>query len=473
MMKSATRREFLTAGVVGATVTGLGIPILSEEAMAYQYQPPASLPYSPAREEVNAILAKPFEGRIVKVRDGVYSAMGYALGNMIMIETNDGLVIVDTTESIKVAEKIMAEFRKISDKPIKYIIYTHSHGDHYRGTKAFYKPEMKVVAHELFMPELKLQNIRGLRGRMGAVAMFALQFPPNERHASVGIYPEPRWTRLNWEMIAPKDLIFPNVTFNEKHVFKLGGLSFECIHTPGETPDQIIVHIPEYKLVICGDNFYASFPNLYTIRGTSYRPVAEWAEAQDTVINLAPEILVPMHGFPIKDAAEIKNVLGNYRDAINHVHNLAYSAVKKNMTIDQFLPQAKLPPELSKQPYLQEYYGNVKYCAQAIYESLVGWFDGDPVNLNPLTRKELGAEILALAGSADNILAQADKAQKAGRHQAVLELCEMVLQNTPENETARRMKIVSLQALSNLSINGPTINWYKSFALFETDMMEE
>ena len=250
-------------------------------------------------------------------------------------------------------------------------------------------------------------------------------------------------------------------------------MSFECIHTPGETPDQIIVHIPEYKLVICGDNFYASFPNLYTIRGTSYRPVAEWAKAQDTVIDLAPDILVPMHGFPIKDATEIKNVLGNYRDAINHVHNLAYSAVKKNMTLDQFLPQAKLSPELAKQPYLQEYYGNVKYCARAIYESLVGWFDGDPVNLNPLTRKELGAEILALAESADNILAQADKAQKAGRHQAVLELCEMVLQNKPENETARRMKIVSLQALSNLSINGPTINWYKTFALFETKKMKQ
>lgn len=144
-MKGATRREFLTAGVAGATAAGLGIPMFSEEAMAYQYQPPASLPYSAAREKVNAILAKPFDGRVVKVREGVYSAMGYALGNMIMIETNDGLVIVDTTESIKVAEKIMAEFRTISDKPIKYIIYTHSHGDHYRGTKAFYRPEMKVV----------------------------------------------------------------------------------------------------------------------------------------------------------------------------------------------------------------------------------------------------------------------------------------------------------------------------------------
>jgi alkyl sulfatase BDS1-like metallo-beta-lactamase superfamily hydrolase len=393
--------------------------------------------------------------------------MGYALGNMIMVDTEEGLVIIDTTESIKVAERIMAEFRKITDKPVKYVIYTHNHGDHYRGTKAFYEPGMNVIAHVDFLKELKLQTMRGKRGSMGAVAMFALMFPPEKRHASVSIYPEPRWVRLNWESIKPEDLILPNITFKAKHVFKLGSLTFECLHTPGETPDQIIVNIPEYKLVVCADNFYASFPNLYTIRGTSYRPVVEWAKAQDAVIELAPEILVPLHGFPINGTDTIREVLSNYRDAINYVHKIAFDAVRNFETLDVFLPKAKLPPELASLPYLKEFYGCVKYSAQAIYESIVGWFDGDPVNLNPITKKELGAEILALAGSSDKVLEQAEKAQKAGRHQATLELCEMVLQNDPKNKTARLMKIVSLEGLSNLSINGPTINWYKSYALFE------
>jgi alkyl sulfatase BDS1-like metallo-beta-lactamase superfamily hydrolase len=159
--------------------------------------------------------------------------------------------------------------------------------------------------------------------------------------------------------------------------------------------------------------------------------------------------------------------LSNYRDAINYVHKIAFDAVRNFETLDVFLPKAKLPPELASLPYLKEFYGCVKYSAQAIYESIVGWFDGDPVNLNPITKKELGAEILALAGSSDKVLEQAEKAQKAGRHQATLELCEMVLQNDPKNKTARLMKIVSLEGLSNLSINGPTINWYKSYALFE------
>ncbi|MBM4308857.1 MAG: alkyl/aryl-sulfatase, partial [Deltaproteobacteria bacterium] len=112
-------------------------------------------------------------------------------------------------------------------------------------------------------------------------------------------------------------------------------------------------------------------------------------------------------------------------------------------------------------------YGYIPYCVRSIYEAYVGWFDGNPVNLSPLTHKELGVEILAIAGSADKILAHAEKAQQAGRHQAVLELCEMVLENDSGNRSARLMKIASMLALSNLSENFPTANYYKVFAGIE------
>jgi alkyl sulfatase BDS1-like metallo-beta-lactamase superfamily hydrolase len=128
---------------------------------------------------------------------------------------------------------------------------------------------------------------------------------------------------------------------------------------------------------------------------------------------------------------------------------------------------AALPPHLSNLPYLKERYGHIPYCVRGIYDAYVGWFDGDPVNLSPLTRKELGEEILAIAGSADRILAQAEKAQRAGHHQAVLELCELVLANDPGHRTARLMKITSLLGLSNLSENFPTANYYKVFAGIE------
>ena len=75
---------------------------------------------------------------MLKLRESVYISTGYALANMIMIETKEGLVIVDTMETLNGAEQVMAEFRKATDKPVKYVIYTHNHGDHFRGTKACY-----------------------------------------------------------------------------------------------------------------------------------------------------------------------------------------------------------------------------------------------------------------------------------------------------------------------------------------------
>ena len=259
-------------------------------------------------------------------------------------------------------------------------------------------------------------------------------------------------------------MIWPTDTFTDKHTVRLGGIRFELVHAPGETPDQMIVGIPEYGVVCCADNFYASFPNLYTIRGTSNRPALDWAAAQDKALAFEPDILLPGHGLPIMGRETIKTVLTNYRDAIRHVHDRTLKAVSEFMPPEAAIAAAALPPNLASLPYLKERYGHIPYCVRSIYDAYVGWFDGNPVNLSPLTTKELGAEILAIAGSADRILARAEKTQRAGHHQATLELCELVLANDPGNQAARLMKITSLLGLSNLSENFPAANYYKVFA---------
>jgi alkyl sulfatase BDS1-like metallo-beta-lactamase superfamily hydrolase len=109
------------------------------------------------------------------------------------------------------------------------------------------------------------------------------------------------------------------------------------------------------------------------------------------------------------------------------VYHYTLKAVGKFKPIQEAAAEVALPDHLAQLPYLRQYYGHLSYCVRSIYESLVGWLDGDPVNLNPLHRRDLGREILEIAGSADRLPTQADKAQKAGRHQAVLELCELVL----------------------------------------------
>jgi len=469
-MEKISRRHFLKAGTVGVStlaLTGLQPATLKQSADAYEYTPPQNLPHSKERDAANETITKAPGPQVLKLRDGVYIATGYALTNMIMIETKEGLVIVDTTETLTGAQQMMAEFRKATDKPVKYVIYTHNHGDHFRGTKACYGEGVKVIAHSRFMEEVKLQEARGKSGQLRAGAMFAINQLWNERSSMVFDYPKPYKSPLNWELLKPEDLIWPTDTFMDRYTIRLGDITFELIHAPGETPDQIIVGIPEYGAVCCADNFYASFPNLYTIRGISNRPALDWAVAQDKALAFEPHILLPGHGLPIEGRETIKTVLTNYRDAIRHVHDQTLKAVSEFLPLEAAIRMAALPPNLASLPYLKERYGYIPYCVRSIYEAYVGWFDGNPVNLSPLTHKELGVEILAIAGSADKILAHAEKAQQAGRHQAVLELCEMVLENDSGNRSARLMKIASMLALSNLSENFPTANYYKVFAGIE------
>ena len=78
-----------------------------------------------------------FEEQVIKVADNVYTAVGYSVSNVSMIVGDDGVVIVDTGMMGEAAEKIAQEFCKLSDKPVKAIIFTHCHGDHTGGAPAF------------------------------------------------------------------------------------------------------------------------------------------------------------------------------------------------------------------------------------------------------------------------------------------------------------------------------------------------
>ena len=80
---------------------------------------------------------------------------------------------------------------------------------------------------------------------------------------------------------------------------------FRIFHTPGETPDHLTVWIPRYKAVFPGDNYYDSFPNMYTLRGTTPRWALEYVSSLNKVMALKPETCSPSHGQPVKGNAEI------------------------------------------------------------------------------------------------------------------------------------------------------------------------
>ena len=146
--------------------------------------------------------------------------------------------------------------------------------------------------------------------------------------------------------------------------------------------------LPERKVLLCGDNIYKSFPNLYTIRGTSYRSPKAWAASVDKMRALHADFLVPSHTRPIVGAEQIDKVLTDYRDAIRYVYDQSIRLMNQGLMPDQIVARLRLPAPLAKSPWLQEFYGKVSWGAKTTFDGNLGWFDGDPAHLQPLPPEE-------------------------------------------------------------------------------------
>ena len=404
---------------------------------------------------------KHFERKIYMVADNVYSAVGFGLANSIMIEGDDGLIIVDTMESLQEARNVLGEFRKISNKPVKAIIYTHNHTDHIFGAFAFAeggKPE--VYAHETldYYVNRLVSKMRPIIGNR-SMRMFG-NFLDQEGLENDGIGP--------FLGIGPgKELgyIKPTQTFRNKMDVEIAGVKLELIHAPGETNDTIYVWMAGPRILLSGDNLYRSFPNLYTIRGTPYRSIKSWYQSVDIIRELKPEFLVPGHGQPIFDSDNIYAIATDYRDAIQYVHDQGIRCINLGMTPDEMVEHVHLPPNLAASPYLQEYYGKVSWSLRSLFDGNLGWFNGDAATLQPLSKAENAQIMIDLAGSKDKLLKQAQTRYDKQEFQAALQLTGHVLALEPQNKDARNLRIEALIKLGEREENANARHYYLTEAL--------
>jgi len=421
-----------------------------------EYTPPPAPTFSAGfLAEYMPILMTMLTPKMVKVTDDIYVAMGYAMGNVTMIITDQGLVIIDTTESEESGRKIMRDFRKISDQPVRYIIYTHFHPDHNQGTSAFYSEGVKIIATKEFLnwihgrnPILGDQYFRRALDIFGGAAEpdYAFKTPIRSPYLAAGQTPE---------------VILPDITFDQNYSFTLGNKRFELFRAPGETWDHLAVWIPDEKALDVGDDYYLSYPNLTGIM-LEPRPVLGWMNSLAKFIELQPEYLILGHTRHLQGAELIKEHLENYREAIEYVHNQTARCINQGKTVDQAVAEIKLPSRLAELPYLREMYGRVDWSVRGIYNDYTGWYDGRGTGLNPLPPEYRARELVALAGGADKILSRAIELQKNGEHQLCAELCDLVIQANPKDKLARIVKANSMLYLAFNNNNLIAIGSYLS-----------
>ena len=409
--------------------------------------------------------AQQFNEQIVHIADNVYTAVGFSPANVSMIVGDDGVIIVDTGMSIDDAERIAKEFRKITDKPIRAIIFTHSHGDHTGGAAAFFgKIRPQIWAHENFGSEARPLDAGGVTFQMVRGARQAgFKLPPEQR-INNGIAPVRYPKRSGGAFATDEDTTPTHFLKGDKQTIKIAGIEIELVSSPGETNDQLFVWYPADKVLFAGDNFYRSFPNLYAIRGTPNRSVRLWAKSLGKLADNDAVALVGGHTNPILGAKKVKQVLSDYRDAVQFIHDKTVEGMNQGMTPDELVESVQLPENLAGKDYLQPFYGHPEWGVRSVFNGYLGWFDGNPSNLFRLSPKAEAERVAKLAGGTDKLLASANEALAANDDQWAAQLADHLLAMDKNNSAARRIKADALTKLAHNMVNATARNYYLTVA---------
>ncbi len=381
--------------------------------------------------------------RVLQVNERIWVALGHDLANTILIRTQEGNVIVDVgTEPVRAAETRRA-LEAVAPGPVRAVIYTHSHIDHVGGASAWVsagEPPTEIWATEAFTDHFFKQYgaFSAAEKRRGG-RQFGWHVPESALPCiAIG-------RRLDLEAAPRTGVRLPNRTFSGVEKLVIGGVPIELHEAHGETHDQLFVALPEDEVVLPGDNYYSTFPNLYTLRGTSPRPVTAWLDSLDRMRRLRPRVLVPSHTAPIIGRDAVAEKLTRYRDAIQWVRDRVTRAANAGATLEAVSEQAGLPPALADDPELRELYGQADWSAKALYTNELGWFDGRPETLYPPAARERVAKTLALMGGVERVFTEAKGALERGDTRWAIHLFSLLLESE-ELPTTTRNAIERAQA---------------------------
>lgn len=418
----------------GLAETAQGRLHCSEDPSRIVLDVPASRPIPPGTRAVAP--------GVLEVAEGIYMAPGF--GNTFLVVTPDGNVVIDTSLSL-FAQAHVDALKAVDAGPVRYVVLTHGHSDHVGGVGLWREEGTEVVAHGA-QSELLHYGVR-----LGGV----LDHRSFEQFSVLLGLPSLPFRAPDAPVENSGAALLATATFDRFCEFRLGGLTFQLVATPGETYDHLTVWIPEYRIAFTGDNIYGSFPNLYTLRGTKPRWALDYVESLERVQSWQPEILAPSHESPTYGVDANRERLRRYRDAILYVHDETVQGMNAGADVFTLMKTIALPPELD----VGEGYGAVAWTVRGIYEGYVGWFDENPATMYAVSPDDTHRELLALLGDPAPILARAADLGAAGRHAEAIRLTDVVLAGDPENVPALETRLASVEALAAASVNVNELGW--------------
>lgn len=420
---------------------------------------------------------------LFKVVDGIYQVRGYDMANLTLIEGNNGWIIFDPLMSVECSKAAMQLVEKnLGKRPVSAIIISHPHIDHFGGIKGVISEEqaadanlpleeqlasgkVPVIVPENFEEHTASENVYvGQAMSRRATYQYGVYLEPSEQEGlAMGIGMGQSVGNISY--ISP--------TFEVKRsgeTYMIDGVPMEFQLTPGtEAPAEMNTWLSNHKALWAAENCTATLHNLYTLRGAEIRDGAQWAKyicEAITSYGSQAEVVFQSHNWPHWGNEVVNDYLVNTAAVYQFINDQTLTYINQGYTSDEISNMIELPEELAKNWYTRQYYGTVAHNSKAVYQKYMGWYDANPVNLNPLTPSESAEKWMEYmeCSSVDALLRQAKADFEAGQYQWVAEVTNKVVFANPENKAARLLCADALEQLGYQAESGTWRNAYLSGA---------
>ena len=402
---------------------------------------------------------------LFQVTDRIFQVRGFDMSNMTIIEGDTGLILIDPLSTMETAQAALdLYYQERGQKPVVAVIYTHSHLDHYGGVKGVTSDadvaagKVAVLAPEGFMEAAVSENVFAGNAMNRRVSyQYGLLLPHGAKgEVDVGLgkaYPTGTST-----LIAPTDIISKT---GETRVIDGVQMEFQMV-SGTEAPAEMTIYFPQFKALDSAEIACPLLHNILTLRGAQVRDAKKWATSLNELIALygdKTDVVLAQHNWPKWGQENVVSFLANQRDLYEYLHDQTLRLTNHGYTGTEIAEMLKLPASLDQQWYTHNYYGTLSHDVKAIYQKYIGWYDGNPANLNALPPIEAGKKFVEYMGGADVVIARAREDFKNGEYRWVAQVMSQVVFADPDNAEARNLEADALEQLG-YQAEGLWRNWY-------------
>ena len=419
---------------------------------------------------------------LFEVCEGIYQVRGYDMSNLTVVKGDTGWILFDPLMSVECSQAAMQLIEKnLGSYPVKAVIISHPHADHFGGILGVMTAEDAAdsslsIQEQIASGKIPIIVPEGFAEHAIAENVYAGKAMTRRANYQYGVLLEPGVTGTLAQGIGmgqstgTVSFLMPTHEITTTgETLTIDGVEMEFQMTPGtEAPAEMNTWFPQFRALWVAENCTGTLHNLYTLRGAQVRDGAAWASYITEAITRygdRAEVVFQSHNWPHWGNDVLNEYLVNTAAVYKFINDQTLTYINQGYTSDEISNMIELPEPLEKIWYTRQYYGTLAHNSKAVYQKYMGWYDANPVNLDPLTPSESAKKWVEYLGDVDEVLRMAKADYDKGEYQWVAEVTNTIVYADPTNEAARLLCADALEQLGYQSESGPWRNAYLTAAL--------